>query len=162
MVPSVELVVAAFLLLALVAALLSSKLKIPYTLILVLTGIAITVVASLFTLQGGSFENLITQLRSISTQLLQGGGGGLFVGVVVPPLIFEAMIHIRANDLRAVIKPSLALATVGVVIATLVGGLILWKGIGGFALHLFSFCRYNCPNRYGYRIGGFSTSKSAF
>jgi CPA1 family monovalent cation:H+ antiporter len=52
------------------------------------------------------------------------------VGLVVPPLIFEAMIHLRASDLRAVIKPSLALATVGVLIATVVGGLILWKVVG--------------------------------
>jgi hypothetical protein len=81
-------------------------------------------------MQGGSFQNLISQLRSIYTQLLQGGGGGLFVGLVVPPLIFEAMIHLRANDLKAVIKPSLALATVGVLIATSVGGFILWKGVG--------------------------------
>jgi len=130
LVPSIELIVAAFLLMAFLAALLSTRLKIPYTLILVLAGVVITVVASSFTLQGGSFENLISQLRSLCAQLLQGGGGGLFVGFVVPPLIFEAMIHLRASDLRAVIKPSLALATVGVLIATGVGGLILWKVVG--------------------------------
>ncbi len=130
MVPSIEFLVAAFLLVAFLAALLSTRLKIPYTLVLVLTGVIITVVASSFTLQGGSFESLISQLRSLSAQLLQGGGGGLFVGVVVPPLIFEAMIHLRASDLRAVIKPSLALATVGVLIATGVGGLILWRIVG--------------------------------
>jgi CPA1 family monovalent cation:H+ antiporter len=109
---------------------LSAKLRIPYTLILVLIGAIITVVASTFMLQGGSFQNLISQLRSLSAQLLQGGGGGLFVGLVVPPLIFEAMIHLRASDLRAVLKPSLALATVGVLIATSVGGFILWKVVG--------------------------------
>jgi len=123
LVPSIELVVAAFLLMAFLAAVLANRLRIPYTLVLVLTGVAITVIASLFTLQGGSFQNLISQLRSICAQLLQGGGGGLFVGLVVPPLIFEAMIHLRASDLKAVIKPSLALATVGVLIATSVGGL---------------------------------------
>jgi CPA1 family monovalent cation:H+ antiporter len=130
MILSIELVVVAFLLMAFLAAVLSTKLKIPYTLILVLTGVVITLVASSFALQGGSFEALIAQLRSISAQLLQGGGGGLFVAFVVPPLIFEAMIHLRASDVRVVIKPSLALATVGVLIATLVGGLILWKGMG--------------------------------
>ena len=98
--------------------------------VLVLTGVVITVVASYFNMEGGSFETFISQLRSLSAQLLQGGGGGLFVGVVVPPLIFEAMIHLRASDLRAVIKPSLALATVGVLIATSVGGLILWRVVG--------------------------------
>jgi CPA1 family monovalent cation:H+ antiporter len=40
------------------------------------------------------------------------------------------MIHIRGSDLKAVIKPSLALATIGVLIATSVGGLILWKVVG--------------------------------
>jgi CPA1 family monovalent cation:H+ antiporter len=115
---------------AFLAAVLSTRLKIPYTLVLVLTGVVITVVASSFTLEGGSLENLISQLRSLCAQLLQGGGGGLFVGFVVPPLIFEAMIHLRASDLRAVIKPSLALATVGVLIATGVGGLILWRVVG--------------------------------
>jgi CPA1 family monovalent cation:H+ antiporter len=95
---------------------------------LVLAGVAITVITFLFASQGG--PDLASQLRSIYTQLLGGGGGGLFVGLVVPPLIFEAMIHLRASDLRAVIKPSLALATVGVLIATSVGGLILWKVVG--------------------------------
>ena len=89
---SIELIVAAFLLIAFLAAVLSTKLKVPYTLVLVLTGVVITVIASSFTLQGGSFESLISQLRSLCAQLLQGGGGGLFVGVVVPPL------NIRSHD----------------------------------------------------------------
>jgi CPA1 family monovalent cation:H+ antiporter len=79
-------------------------------------------------------------LRLIYNQLLIGGGGGLFVGLVVPPLIFEAMIHLRASDLKAVIKPSLALATIGVLIATAVGGLILWKlfGLSPYVSFLFA------------------------
>ena len=40
------------------------------------------------------------------------------------------MIHIRGSDLRSVIKPSLALGTIGVVIATFVGGLILLQLVG--------------------------------
>ena len=60
MVPSIELVVAAFLLIVFLAAVLSIKLRIPHTLVLVLTGVAITVVASLFIAQGGYFENLIS------------------------------------------------------------------------------------------------------
>lgn len=130
LVPGVELLVAAFLLLTFLAALLSIRFKVPYTLVLVFIGIVITVVATIFSLEGGWFQNAILQIRSIFDQLIQGGGGGLFVGFIVPPLIFEAMIHIRAADLRAVIKPSLALATVGVLIATSIGGLILWKGFG--------------------------------
>ena len=119
---------AAFLTVAFLAAVLSNRLKIPYTLVLVLSGVTITVFAFLFASQGGS--DLASQLRSIYTQLLGGGGSGLFVGLVVPPLIFEAMIHLRASDLRAVIKPSLALATVGVLISTGIGGIILWKLVG--------------------------------
>jgi CPA1 family monovalent cation:H+ antiporter len=118
---SIELVVSAFLLVSFVAALISTRLKIPYTLIFVS-------IESSF-LQA-PMQNLISQIRSVYSQLIQGGGGGLFVGLVVPPLIFEAMIHIRGSDLKEVIKPSLALATVGVLIATAVGGLILWKMIG--------------------------------
>ena len=126
--PSIELVFAAFLTIAFLAALLANKLKIPYTLVLVLAGVSITIIAFLFASQGGS--DFSSQLRLIYSQLLSGGGGGLFVGLVVPPLIFEAMIHLRANDLKAVIKPSLVLATIGVLIATAVGGFILWKLVG--------------------------------
>ena len=133
--------IAAFLLIAFIAAVLSHKLKVPYTLVLVLTGVAVTVIAYLFSMQGGA--DLTSQLRSIYSQLLSGGGGGLFVGLVVPPLIFEAMIHLRASDLRSVIKPSLALATVGVFIATVVGGLILWQVLGLSPKFLF-FSPLNC------------------
>jgi monovalent cation:H+ antiporter, CPA1 family len=101
---------------------------VPYTLVLVLSGVTITVIAFLFASLGG--YDVTSQFRLIYAQLLSGGGGGLFVGLVVPPLIFEAMIHLRASDLKAVIKPSLALATIGVVIATAVGGLVLWKLVG--------------------------------
>lgn len=48
------------------------------------------------------------------------------MGLVVPPLIFAAMIHIRAVDLRAVVRPAVVLATAGVLVATLVGGVLLW------------------------------------
>ena len=117
-----------------IAALISIRLKVPSTLILVLSGFLIVVIATLLSLPGSPLQDpmhsFISQIRSIYSVLVQGGGGGLFVGLVVPPLIFEAMIHIRGSDLRSVIKPSLALATIGVVIATFVGGLILWKLVG--------------------------------
>jgi CPA1 family monovalent cation:H+ antiporter len=131
---SIELVLSAFLLLTFVAALISRKVKVPYTLVLVLIGVLITLTVGLLALQEspiqGLMQNVISQIQSLYNLLIQGGGGGLYVGLIVPPLIFEAMIHIRGSDLRSVIKPSLALATIGVLIATAVTGLILWKIIG--------------------------------
>ena len=131
---SIELVISAFLLLIFIAALISMRVKIPYTLVLVFIGVLVSVIVALLSVQGGPLQlpmqSVSLEIQSIYNQLIQGGGGGLFVGLIVPPLIFEAMIHIRGSDLKAVIKPSLALATVGVLIATAVGGLILWKFIG--------------------------------
>jgi CPA1 family monovalent cation:H+ antiporter len=130
----IELVLSLFLLLTFIAALISTRVKVPYTLVLVLTGVLITVTIGLLALQGSPIQDpmqsVISQIRSIYNLLIRGGSGGLYVGLIVPPLIFEAMIHIRGSDLRGVIKPSLALATVGVLIATVVTGLILWKVVG--------------------------------
>lgn len=53
-------------------------------------------------------------------------GGGYFVALILPPLLFEAMINVRSSELRSVINPALALATLGVVISTVVAGLALW------------------------------------
>jgi len=59
--------------------------------------------------------------------------------------LFEAMIHIKSNDLRAVIKPAFVLATVGVVISTLVVGFILWKIAGLPYLVSFLFAAIISP-----------------
>lgn len=127
-VATVELVMTAFIALMLISQIVSIKFKVPYTVILVFVGIGIAAIATL-PLAGSNIitnnlENIINQMRSFYTGFV---GGGLFVGIVVPPLIFEAMMHIRAPDLRAVIRPAIILATAGVVIATVVAGLILWR-----------------------------------
>ena len=125
------LVLTGFTVVMLFSQLLSLKARLPYTLVLVFVGIAITALVSLpsagsnFILDG--LRNTISQMASIYTGLV---GGGLFVGLVVPPHIFAAMIHIDASDLRAVIRPSLVLATAGVLIATAVGGVVLWQLAG--------------------------------
>ena len=72
----------------------------------------------------------LSQIRSYTLSLGTSEGGGLFVGLVVPPLIFEAMIHIKSKDLKSVLRPTFALSTIGVVIATLVVGLLLWVVVG--------------------------------
>lgn len=130
-VAALELVVTAFVVLMLLAQLLSAKAKVPYTLILVFIGIGVTALVSLPLLGSNllldAVRSVVLQMASVYTLLVQGG---LFVGLVVPPLIFEAMMHIRSGDLRAVIGPSIVLATVGVAIATLVAGVILWRVAG--------------------------------
>ena len=116
------------------------KAKVPYTVILVFIGIGLTAASASFYLAGSpifsDIRQIILALRSISNSLTANqGGASLFVGLIVPPLIFEAMMHIRSNDLRAVIRPSFLLATVGVAIATVVGGLVLWK-IAGLSIYV--------------------------
>ncbi len=124
---SVELVIASFLFIMLVASLVSIRVRVPYTLILVLVGISLAVVFGSFVLGGGELQSVISQIRSFNQALASGPGGGLFVGLVVPPLIFEAMIQIRSSDLKDVIRPAFILATIGVLITTLVGGILLWQ-----------------------------------
>ena len=124
---SVEALVTAFLAVMTLASFISLRAKVPYTLVLVILGIALAGTSAASLLGPAYLEQIVSQMRSLFGQLTAGQNGGLFVGLVVPPLLFEAMIHIRSSDLRSVIKPSFALATIGVVISTVVGGLILWK-----------------------------------
>lgn len=113
-VPSFEFVITAFLAIALTASIISSKTRAPYTIILVLFGLGIA----------GSSLSSILSVNLLYDSLI---GGGLFVGLVLPPLLFETMMNIRYDEFRAVFRPALRLATIGVVIATVVGGLFLWQ-----------------------------------
>jgi CPA1 family monovalent cation:H+ antiporter len=142
----VELALTAFVVVMLVAQLVSQKSKLPYTLTLVFVGVAITAISTLPSLGSNpvsdTVQSVISQLRSFYSGLVYGG---LFVGLVVPPLIFEAMMHVKAPDLRAVIRPSVLLATVGVVIATVVGGLTLWQLAGLSVTVSFLFAAIIAP-----------------
>jgi len=101
----------------LLAFIVSQRLRQPYTLVLVSSGILLAAF-SISSLAGFNvvYDQLVT--------------GGLFVGIVLPPLLFESMMDISSSDFRAVARAALSLATFGVVIATLVTGLFLWKVIG--------------------------------
>ena len=114
MAPSFEFVITAFLAIALTASIISSRTRAPYTIILVLFGIAIA----------GSSLSSILSVNLLYDSLI---GGGLFVGLVLPPLLFETMMNIRYDEFRAIVTPAIRLATVGVAIATIVGGLLLWQ-----------------------------------
>jgi len=105
-------------------------LKLPYTLSLIIIGIVLVVLSNSFLMGQGIFETAVSQIKAYTLSLNGGQNGGLFVGLVVPPLIFEALTHVRSNDLKAVFRPAMVLATVGVVISTIVGGVLLWKFIG--------------------------------
>ncbi len=145
-VQSNELALTAFLVVMLVSQIISIKARVPYTLVLVFLGIGISGLSTLSSLGTISvtktLQDAILQMRSVYNGLVQGG---LFVGLVVPPLIFEAMMHIRAPDLRAVIRPAVVLATVGVVIATSVGGIILWQFAGLSFISAFLFAAIIAP-----------------
>ena len=53
---SIELVISAFLLLTFIAALISIRFKVPYTLVLVFTGVLISIIVALLSVQGGPLQ----------------------------------------------------------------------------------------------------------
>ncbi|MFI5421610.1 MAG: cation:proton antiporter, partial [Nitrososphaerales archaeon] len=127
---SAEALVAVFLAVMLLASLISLRAKVPYTLILVILGIGLSAISAFSFFGVASLSELVLQIEGLFTQMISGPSGGLFVGLVVPPLLFEAMIHIRSSDLKAVVRPSFVLATVGVIISTVVGGFFLFEIVG--------------------------------
>lgn len=124
---TVEIALTLFLTFMLIAQLVAIKFKIPYTMVFVFIGVGLTALSAV-TLSMGPNSNVffasISWIKSIYQQLVSNG---LFVGLIVPPLIFEAMMHIRREDLNVVARPALVLATVGVVLSTAVAGLVVWK-----------------------------------
>lgn len=128
--PSLEFVVTAFLAIMLLASLISHRTRLPYTLVLVLVGLFLSSTSLSFFIPGPlqkQVQDAVLGIRAVYEQLVSGREGGLFVGLIVPPLIFEAMMHVRSSDLKEIIRPSLLLAAIGVIVATAVGGLVLWK-----------------------------------
>src|SRR5512138_976661 len=100
-----EEVVVVLLLIASVIAVLTRRLRIPYTVGLVLIGLALSLLSS-------------TQI-TVSPQII--------LALLVPPLIFEAAFHLRWEDLRRDFWLILLLAIPGVILTTLfVGGVIAW------------------------------------
>ena len=129
---SSELILSAFLAISLFASIVSRRTKTPYTVLLVLIGIILAATsAPEFASVGQVFQNL----RS----------GGVFVGLILPPLLFESMMSIRTEEFRAVSRPALILATGGVVVATAVVGLILWHFAGLPAYTAFLFAALIAP-----------------
>ena len=96
----IEELIILLLLIASVVAIISRQLRIPYTVGLVLIGLALTLLIKI------EFE--------ISPQII--------LALLVPPLVFEAAFHIRFDDLRHDFWLILVLAIPGVILTTLLVG----------------------------------------
>ena len=120
-----------FLAMVFVAALVSSKTKIPYTIILLGFGISI----SLLGLAG--FDLVNSNHIRINPNLI--------ITLIIPPLIFEAMMNVDYKQFKAIRISALLLATIGVVLATVIGGFLLVYVAGLPYLVAFAFAALISP-----------------
>lgn len=100
---SAETIIIELLLVVSVVAILVRRLKVPYTVALVLVGL------------------LLTLQHSITVELTPE----LILALFVPPLVFEAALHINFDDLRRILPKIMVLAVPGVILSTLIVGGIL-------------------------------------
>jgi CPA1 family monovalent cation:H+ antiporter len=107
------------------ASLFASKTRIPYTMMLVAIGIALSI------FNYSSVNDIAANLR-IDPKLI--------IDFIVPPLIFEAMMKVDYQRFKQIRISAFLLATVGVVIATLAGGFLLMyiAGLPFFVAFAFS------------------------
>ncbi len=102
--PVIEIAVG-LLLIASLVAFITERVRVPYTAGLVLIGLVLAFVGQ--------------QEINVSPQL--------FLGILVPPLIFEAAFQVKTKDLVRDLAPILSLAIPGVLLTTfLVGGVLYW------------------------------------
>lgn len=104
----IEEVVIGLLLIAVIVGIITRRFRVPYTVGLVLIGLALSI--------RGQVEVHIPP--------------ELFLGLLVPPLVFEAAFHLNIRDLRRDLAPILALAIPGVMITTGLVGLVVALGTG--------------------------------
>jgi len=102
----VEEIVIGLLLTAAIVGIITRRLRVPYTVGLVLIGLVLSI--------QGQVDIEVTP--------------ELFLALLVPPLVFEAAFHLNAHDLRNEIAPILALAIPGVLITTGLVGLVVMLG----------------------------------
>ncbi|HXU94813.1 MAG TPA: sodium:proton antiporter [Candidatus Nitrosotalea sp.] len=126
-----EYVIPVFLVTIFLATLIATKVKIPYTMILVVIGISISVLD--FT--GNGIPNISG--FKVDPKLI--------LYFVIPPLIFEAMMRIDREHFKTVRLSALMLSTVGVGVATIVGGLLLSYLAGLPTIVAFAFAALIAP-----------------
>lgn len=108
---TLEYAIPIFLLMIFAAAVISSRTKIPHTMVLVFLGIGISI------FMASQFNPANTKEFNLNPRLV--------IDFIVPPLIFEAMMRVNYSELKSVRLSAILLATVSVVLATLVAGTLL-------------------------------------
>ncbi|MGI0087772.1 MAG: cation:proton antiporter [Nitrosotalea sp.] len=126
-----EWILPIFLGMIFLASLLAQKIRLPYTMVLVGVGIAL----SLVHLTGFGIFN--TSNFHVDPKLI--------LYFIVPPLIYEAMMKIDREQFKTVQISSLLLATLGVVFATIVGGFLLSYVAGLPTIVAFAFAALIAP-----------------
>jgi len=109
--------IVALLIVAVATLALTKKMRLPYTVILVVVGIALAQLA------GDSHQGLqILHELQISPDLI--------LYVFLPTLIFESALHLDARLLRRNVGAILTLAVPGLLLSTAIIGLIVWLATG--------------------------------
>jgi CPA1 family monovalent cation:H+ antiporter len=126
-----EWVIPIFLVMIFLASLLGRKVNLPYTMILVGIGIAISVS------HVSGFGPIDVSQFKVDPKLI--------LYFIVPPLIFEAMMRIDREEFKKIRISSLLLATVGVALATVVGGFLLSYVAGLPTIVAFAFAALIAP-----------------
>ena len=104
----IETLIIMLLLVVSVVAIMVRRIRLPYTVALVLVGLFIT------------FEHEMA--LEITPELI--------MALFVPPLVFQAAFHLELSDLRHNLVPIVLLSVPGVVISTLIVGGIVAVGVG--------------------------------
>ena len=96
-----------FLVVSALISLITQRLKIPYTIGLVLAGLAVSIVGQAL-------------IRPISPEII--------LVLILPPILFEAVVRVNIQELRRALTPILILAVPGVILTALLAGGILALG----------------------------------
>ena len=120
-----EIVFVLLLLIVSGVAILVRKVRIPYTVALVLAGLALAILPT---------EGVITLPKDIADPLTSALRGKftseLILALLVPPLIFEAALRLNLKTLRKEWLPIFLLAVPGVLISTAIVGNVVSLGVG--------------------------------
>jgi CPA1 family monovalent cation:H+ antiporter len=112
-----EEIVIGLLFLAALVGIITQRLRLPYTVGLVILGLA------------------IAARNQIGINIIPN----LILALLVPPLVFEAAFHLNLSELRRNFTPILTLAVPGVLITTFLVGFIIAKGTG-ISIYLALIC----------------------